>query len=326
MKTACQSLAPLVQRPRAPAARGRRRPAGPSRRGRRSGARGRAAATDRARPAANVSRSGALRTTKTSAGAFRPRPSAIDRYESLGTIATSPAGTTARSSSARDPVRRPGRATEARGVELGEEIVVVEDQRHVAAGREAARDHQHVRRVADVDDVDRPVVAERADEAAHAPEGLGVLAQVAEPSRRTPRRARTGGCGRRRARSRSRCRGRGRAGRRRRRPSPAARSARATARRADRAARAGSRRRGSRDAVVVRCRSARHPPHFESRGVRPKFGVPSPYAPEPAILFTSFRGRSVIPRLRWWSMAGETWGPGGADPLRPPGMMLRATA
>ena len=37
---------------------------------------------------ANVSRSGALRTTKTSLGRLRPRPSATDRYESFGTITT----------------------------------------------------------------------------------------------------------------------------------------------------------------------------------------------------------------------------------------------
>src|SRR4051794_22896313 len=32
------------------------------------------------------------------------------------------------------------------------------------------------------------------------------------------------------------------------------------------------------------------------------------------MLFTSFRGRYRNPRLRWWSMAGETWAPSGAEP------------
>ena len=169
-----------------------------------------------------------------------------------------------------------------------------------------------------MDDVDGPVRSQRTDEAAHPAKRLARTRGGSRAARRTRRRARSGGC---RTPSRtveisvSRTRPRGQTTST---SQPAVAARARTARRAGRAARAGSPRRGSRD--VRRSVSVSSPsPPFESSGRDRAAGAGTPRR-ETCTRFMSFRGRFAIPRLRWWSMAGESWNPGGAEPPAPAGM------
>ena len=104
-------------------------------------------------------------------------------------------------------------APEARAVELGHEVVVVEDEARALAAQAARGQQQDVGRVAGVHDVESPLAREPAHQPAKAPQGLRVLARVAE---RCCRRgaADSGGSRCPRAPRRARCRAR-RPGRRR---------------------------------------------------------------------------------------------------------------
>ena len=75
-------------------------------------------------------------------------------------------------------------AAEARQVELGHEVVLVEDHPGAAQLQRQRDEEQQVGRVADVDDVEP---AEAASEAPGAPERRRVLAQVPGRTRRSPR-------------------------------------------------------------------------------------------------------------------------------------------
>ena len=79
-------------------------------------------------------------------------------------------------------------APEARAVELGHQVVVVEDEARALAAQAARGQQQEVGRVAGVDDVEAPLAREPAHELAQAPQGLPVLARVAERAARGAQR------------------------------------------------------------------------------------------------------------------------------------------
>ena len=135
-------------------------------------------------------RSGALRTTNTRSGALRPR-----------SIAASPIALVGGDDDVGEPIGQPLErdhaaveeilsAPEARQVELGHQVVLIEDHPRAAELERQRDQEQQVGRVADVDDVE---AAEAAREPPGAPERRRVLAQVAGRRRRSPRSAGSGG-------------------------------------------------------------------------------------------------------------------------------------
>ena len=135
------------------ASRGRRRPAGPSPRCRRRGGGGRGAAPGPARPRRSLSGSGPVRTTVTSPAGLPPRVHGDRRRTSSFVEMTwSAVRKVARSRASRPAVRQPGAVGEPRLVELGAQVVVVEDEPRAVATAQPARDRpEDVGRVARLD-------------------------------------------------------------------------------------------------------------------------------------------------------------------------------
>ena len=125
-------------------------------------------------------RSGPFRTTKTSSAALPPRVSATRRYDSFVAITTSARRKASRSTSERRAVQQVATLSEAREVELRDEVVVVEDEACAATSQRQRSEQHHVGRVARVDDVELPLAGQSPHEAKRSPERLRVLADIAE--------------------------------------------------------------------------------------------------------------------------------------------------